>query len=73
MDSLLSPHDYIRLPFGTGFSGKAMLVIMNVVFGLPAVMTWAAFGTVLRGLHYSSFGYLAKPRDGVSCLLSHFG
>ena len=34
--------------FGTGFSGKAMLVIMNVLFGLPAVMTWAAFGTVLR-------------------------
>ena len=34
--------------FGTGFSGKAMLVILNVVFGLPAVMTWAAFGTVLR-------------------------
>jgi threonine/homoserine/homoserine lactone efflux protein len=34
--------------FGTGISGKAMLVIMNVLFGLPAVMTWAAFGTVLR-------------------------
>ena len=34
--------------FGTGFSGKAMLVILNVIFGLPAVMTWAAFGTVLR-------------------------
>ena len=28
--------------------GKVMLVIMNVLFGLPAVMTWAAFGTVLR-------------------------
>ena len=25
--------------FGTGFSGKAMLVILNVIFGLPAVMT----------------------------------
>ena len=34
--------------FGTGFSGKAMLVILNVMFGLPAVMTWAAFGTILR-------------------------
>ncbi|MEL0190585.1 MAG: LysE family translocator [Candidatus Poseidoniales archaeon] len=34
--------------FGTGFSGKVMLVVLNVVFGLPAVMTWAAFGTVLR-------------------------
>tara|TARA_B100000287_G_scaffold433012_1_gene493677 strand:- start:58 stop:675 length:618 start_codon:yes stop_codon:yes gene_type:complete len=34
--------------FGTGFSGKAMLVLLNVIFGLPAVMTWAAFGTVLR-------------------------
>ena len=34
--------------FGTGLSGKVMLVVLNVVFGLPAVMTWAAFGTVLR-------------------------
>ncbi len=34
--------------FGSGFSGKVMLVVLNVVFGLPAVMTWAAFGTVLR-------------------------
>ncbi len=34
--------------FGSGFLGKAMLVVLNVIFGLPAVMTWAAFGTVLR-------------------------
>ena len=34
--------------FGTGFTGKAMLVLLNVMFGLPAVMSWAAFGTVLR-------------------------
>ena len=34
--------------FGAGFPGKAMLVLLNVMFGLPAVMSWAAFGTVLR-------------------------
>jgi threonine/homoserine/homoserine lactone efflux protein len=34
--------------FGTGFGGKALLVLLNVTFGLPAVMSWAAFGTVLR-------------------------
>jgi len=34
--------------FGAGFAGKAMLVLLNVIFGLPAVMSWAAFGTVLR-------------------------
>ena len=35
--------------FGTGFAGKALLVLLNVMFGLPAVMSWAAFGTVLGG------------------------
>ena len=34
--------------FGAGFGGKALLVLLNVMFGLPAVMSWAAFGTVLR-------------------------
>ena len=34
--------------FGTGFSGKVLLVLLNLACGLPAVMTWAAFGTVLR-------------------------
>tara|TARA_B100000902_G_C26969015_1_gene744366 strand:+ start:92 stop:556 length:465 start_codon:yes stop_codon:yes gene_type:complete len=34
--------------FGTGFTGKVMLVLLNLACGLPAVMTWAAFGTVLR-------------------------
>ncbi len=34
--------------FGSGFLGKSMLVLLNVMFGLPAVMSWAAFGTVLR-------------------------
>ena len=34
--------------FGTGFSGKALLVLLNVMFGLPAVLSWAAFGTILR-------------------------
>ena len=34
--------------FGTGFTGKVLLVLQNLACGLPAVMTWAAFGTVLR-------------------------
>ena len=34
--------------FGTGFTGKILLVLLNLAFGLPAVMSWAAFGTVLR-------------------------
>ncbi|MEC9477937.1 MAG: LysE family translocator [Candidatus Thermoplasmatota archaeon] len=34
--------------FGAGFVAKALLVILNLVFGLPAVITWAAFGTLLR-------------------------
>ena len=34
--------------FGTGFSAKVMLVLLNLIFGLPAVITWAAFGTFLR-------------------------
>ena len=36
--------------FGTIFAAKAMLVFLNLVFGLPAVMSWAAFGTQLRKL-----------------------
>ena len=34
--------------FGTGFSAKVMLVLLNLIFGLPAVITWATFGTLLR-------------------------
>jgi len=34
--------------FGPGFAAKAMLVLLNLVFGLPAVITWASFGTLLR-------------------------
>ena len=34
--------------FGTGFTGKVMLVLLNLACGLPAVMTWAVFGTFLR-------------------------
>ena len=34
--------------FGTGFTGKVLLVLLNLACGRPAVMTWAAFGTVLR-------------------------
>jgi len=36
--------------FGSGFGAKIMLVGLNLVFGLPAVMTWAGFGTQLRKL-----------------------
>ena len=33
--------------FGSGFGAKAMLVLLNLVFGLPAVISWTAFGTLL--------------------------
>ncbi len=36
--------------FGAGFIAKALLVLLNLTFGLPAVITWAAFGTLLRRL-----------------------
>ncbi|GIS50370.1 MAG: hypothetical protein Ct9H90mP24_6620 [Methanobacteriota archaeon] len=48
MDSLFGPHDYIRLPLWDWILWKGNAVILNVMFGLPAVMTWAAFGTILR-------------------------
>jgi len=38
------------LLFGPGFGAKVLLVGLNLVFGLPAVMTWAGFGTQLRKL-----------------------
>ena len=34
--------------FGTGFEAKALLVFLNLLFGLPAVISWTAFGTVLK-------------------------
>jgi len=34
--------------FGTGYYAKAALVILNLFFGLMAVLSWTAFGTVLR-------------------------
>jgi threonine/homoserine/homoserine lactone efflux protein len=34
--------------FGPGYDAKAALVILNLFFGLMAVLSWAAFGTVLR-------------------------
>ncbi|MCH2267902.1 LysE family translocator [Candidatus Thalassarchaeum betae] len=34
--------------FGAGFEGKVALVLLNLLFGLPAVTCWAAFGTLLR-------------------------
>ena len=36
--------------FGSGFVAKALLVLLNLIFGLPAVVTWATFGTLLRGV-----------------------
>ena len=33
--------------FGDEYSGKVALVALNLLFGLPAVMTWAAFGHYL--------------------------
>ena len=34
--------------FGAGLGGKIALVILNLSFGFPAVLSWAAFGTLLR-------------------------
>ena len=34
--------------FGPGFQAKVALVVLNLLFGLPAVMSWAAFGSILR-------------------------
>ena len=34
--------------FGSGIPAVALLVLLNLVFGLPAVMTWASFGNLLR-------------------------
>lgn len=34
--------------FGSGMLAMALLVLLNLVFGLPAVMTWASFGNLLR-------------------------
>ena len=34
--------------FGSGFSGKVLLIFLNLGFGLPAVLSWTASGTVLR-------------------------
>ena len=34
--------------FGAGFEGKIALVLLNLSFGFPAVLSWAAFGTLLK-------------------------
>ena len=36
--------------FGDEYPGKVALVMLNLLFGLPAVMTWAAFGYYLGKL-----------------------
>ncbi len=34
--------------FGAGFIAKSGLVLLNLFFGYPAVLTWSYFGTILR-------------------------
>lgn len=34
--------------FGTGFEHKMVLVLLNLSFGFPAVLSWTAFGTLLK-------------------------
>jgi threonine/homoserine/homoserine lactone efflux protein len=34
--------------FGTGFEHKIALVLLNLSFGFPAVLSWTAFGTLLK-------------------------
>ncbi len=46
-------HDLVLLGsfgtvFGAGFTPKVALVILAIVLTIPAVMAWAAFGTLLR-------------------------
>ena len=41
------------LLFGSGISGKVLLVILNALIGYPAVLTWAAFGMGLRKIFSS--------------------
>ena len=36
--------------FGTEFEGKILLVLLNLSFGVVAVLSWATFGTLLRKL-----------------------
>ena len=36
--------------FGTEFEGKILLVLLNLSFGVMAVLSWATFGTLLRKL-----------------------
>ena len=36
--------------FGTGVEGKVALVLLNLSFGFLAVLSWAAFGTLLRNI-----------------------
>jgi threonine/homoserine/homoserine lactone efflux protein len=39
--------------FGSGAVAKVMLVLLNLSFGWPAVITWAAFGSYLRSIFTS--------------------
>jgi threonine/homoserine/homoserine lactone efflux protein len=39
--------------FGSGALAKVFLVLLNLSFGWPAVLTWAAFGSYLRSIFTS--------------------
>ena len=55
--------------FGTGALAKVLLVLLNLSFGWPAVLTWAAFGSYLRSLF---IGAIVEPnlrRVGVAVYL----
>ena len=49
--------------FGVGFTSKAMLVLLNLFFGLPAVMTWAYSGNLLRKTFSSSSSSIILNRS----------
>ena len=46
-------HDIVLLgsfgtAFGSGFSSKFILIILSIILCLPAILSWTAFGTILR-------------------------
>jgi len=46
-------HDIVLLGsfgtvFGPGFTSKFILIILSIILCLPAILSWTAFGTVLR-------------------------
>ncbi len=53
--------------FGSGFVGKVMLVILNAMFGYPAVLTWTAVGVTLSRIFSSTVQ--ARFLNGILSLL----